>query len=46
MTDKDTKKSKGYGFVSFDQASSAQQAMNMMNGYQANPSFINKKKKD
>lgn len=36
MIDKDSKKSKGYGFISYDNPNSAQQAMNHMNGFQAN----------
>jgi len=33
MTDKETKKSKGYGFISYDNPTSAMQAMQNMNGY-------------
>jgi CUG-BP- and ETR3-like factor len=40
MTDKETKKSKGYGFISYDNPTSAMQAMQNMNGYQANSSNI------
>ena len=40
MTDKETKKSKGYGFISYDNPTSAMQAMQNMNGYQANSSKI------
>jgi RNA recognition motif-containing protein len=38
MTDKEAKKSKGYGFISYDNRTSAMQAMQNMNGYQANSS--------
>lgn len=38
MTDKEAKKSKGYGFISYDNPTSAMQAMQNMNGYQANSS--------
>ena len=46
MTDKETKKSKGYGFISYDNPTSAMQAMQNMNGYQANSSKIFVKKEN
>lgn len=34
MTDKNTGRSKGYGFISYDNPSSCAEAINKMNGFQ------------